>query len=193
MQHIVHHARHLPGGEHLLRLAQALDVTVHSLIAGEDTARPADGPPRLLPVVPHGADAHSDAYLTIPVMACACPAVCPLTATVPRVATPRTPVVLERDLLGTGRHACLIAVEVTAECPAADWRTGTRLVVAWGRRPRRWAALALVHAQGHCEWGYVKQVEDALFCASEVDGEFRVIPAGEWRILGTTVAVVAPL
>jgi hypothetical protein len=193
LEHTLLEAKRLPGGDHLLRLARALDVTAHFLVTGEDAARPAGGPSRLLPGLPPGAAAPSQAYLTIPVLACACPATCPLTAAVPRGVTSHTQVVLERELLGTGPYASLVAVEVTAECPAAEWRTGTRLVVAWGRRPRRWGALALVHAQGHCEWGYVKQVEDALFCAEEVDGEFRVIPAGAWRILGTAIAAVAPL
>ncbi len=193
LEHTLLEAKRLPGGEHLFRLARALEVTVDALITGEDTVRSADGPPQLLPAVLPDANAPSAAYLTIPVLACACPAVCPLTAPVPRAVTSRAQVVLERALLGTGRYACLIAVEVTAECPAADWRTGTRLVVAWGRRPRRWAALTLVHAEGHCEWAYVREVEGALFCAEEVDGEFRVIPPGEWRILGTAVAAVAPL
>ncbi len=184
VEHMIHNATRVPGGDHLLRLAEALDVSVDDLVRGEELAH--SGVPDSVAIAP-------DAYLTIPVLACACPAVCPLTAPVPRAVTSRAQVVLERALLGTGRYACLIAVEVTAECPAADWRTGTRLVVAWGRRPRRWAALTLVHAEGHCEWAYVREVEGALFCAEEVDGEFRVIPPGEWRILGTAVAAVAPL
>jgi hypothetical protein len=101
--HTVLEAKRLPGGDHLLRLAEALDVTAHFLVTGEDAVRPADGPSRLLPGVPPDAVAPSQVYLTVPVLACACPAVCPLTAPVPRVATPRDPVILERDLLGTGR------------------------------------------------------------------------------------------
>ncbi len=47
MQHIIHDAKRLPGGEMLLRLAEALGVSVHSLVTGEETVRPADlRPPR---------------------------------------------------------------------------------------------------------------------------------------------------
>ncbi len=34
MQHVLHHAKHLPGGEHLLRLARALGVSVDDLTMG---------------------------------------------------------------------------------------------------------------------------------------------------------------
>ena len=38
MQHCVHTAKHLPGGEHLMRMAVALGVTVHELITGDKEA-----------------------------------------------------------------------------------------------------------------------------------------------------------
>ena len=43
MQHYIHTAKHLPGGEHLLRLAAALGVTVEQLVSGPEGVRPADG------------------------------------------------------------------------------------------------------------------------------------------------------
>jgi hypothetical protein len=193
LEHTIHEARRLPGGEHLLRMAQALEVSVHFLVTGEDIVRPADDPPRFVPVVRPSGEPAVRTHLTIPVLACACPDACPLTAAVPPLTAARSTVVLERDLVGPHAPPQLIGVEVTSGCPSPEWRAGTRLVVAWGARPPSWEALALIHTEGRCQWGHLKQVEDALFVAAEVEGDFRVLPAGVWTILGTAVAVVAPL
>ena len=40
MEHYIHLAKRLPGGEHLLRLAEALDVSVQYLVSGEHAVRP---------------------------------------------------------------------------------------------------------------------------------------------------------
>jgi hypothetical protein len=174
-------------------MAEALGVSVHYLVSGEETARPADGPPRCIPVVPRGDEAHTRTHLTLPVLACACPHACPLTAAVPPRTAARATVLLERELVGPHDPEQLIGVEVTPGCPSPEWRAGTRLVVAWRVRPSQWEALALIHAEGRCQWGHLKQVEDVLFFAEDPAGDFWILPAGVWTILGTAVAVVAPL
>jgi hypothetical protein len=193
LEHCIHEATRLPGGDHLLRMAHALEVTVHFLVTGEDPARPADGPPRFVPGVRPTTEPPTRTPLTIPVFVCTCPDACPLTQSVPPRTAARSTMVLERDLVGPHNPRHLIAVAVTPGCPASEWRPGTRLVVAWGVRPSQWEALALIHAEGRCQWGHLKQVEDVLFFADEPEGDFRILPAGDWTILGTAVAVVAPL
>jgi hypothetical protein len=112
---------------------------------------------------------------------------------VPRLTAARSRVVVERDLVANWVQHELIAVCVTPTCPSPEWPEGTRLVVAWDTRPRQWEDLTLLHAEHHCAWGHLTQVGDALLFAAETEAEFRVIPAGVWEILGTAVAVIAPL
>ncbi len=193
MEHYVHHAKRLPGGEHLLRMAEALGVSVHFLVSGEETVRPADGSPRPVPVVRPGGDPRAPTRLTIPVVGCACPDACPLTEAVPPLTAARSTLVVERNLVGPQAQHHLIAVCVTPGCPSPEWPEGTRLVVDWDARTPPWEALALIHAEGRCQWGHLTQVGDRLLFASEAGGEFRVLPAREWRILGTAVAAIAPL
>jgi transcriptional regulator with XRE-family HTH domain len=191
VQYHIHHARNLPGGEHLARMAAVLGVTLDYLVNGDETVRPADGPPRFIPVIPRGDGSHIRTHLTIPVLMCACPNACPLMDEAP-LAAART-MMIERDLVHSHAQQRLIAVEVTPGCPSPEWPVGTRLVVAWGIRPAQRGALGLIHTEGHCEWGHLTQVADALFCASEAEGDFRVIPAREWKILGAAVAAIVPL
>ena len=54
MQHYIHTAKRLPGGEHLMRLAAALGVTVEQLVSGPAGVRPAARPVPRIPVPPAG-------------------------------------------------------------------------------------------------------------------------------------------
>jgi hypothetical protein len=193
MEHDVHLAKRLPGGEHLLRMADALGLSVHYLLTGGETVRPAVRPPRPVPVVRPGGEPMRPTRLTIPVCACGCPDACPLTEAGPAVAAAQSTVVLEGEMVGTRGQHHLIALCVTPGCPSSEWPEGTRLVVDWETRPRQWEALALIHAEGRCQWGHLTQVGDALLFANDAEGEFRIIPAGMWKILGTAVAAVASL
>ncbi len=193
MEHYVHLAKRLPGGEHLFRMAEALGVSVHFLVSGEETVRPADRSPRPVPIIHPGGDPQARTDLTIPILCCTCPDDCPLTHALPPVTAARSTVVLAHDLVVTRVQHHQIAVYVTPGSPSPEWPEGTRLVVAWDARPPQWEALALIHAEGRCQWGHLTQVGDMLLFASEAGGEFRVLPAREWRILGTAVAAIAPL
>jgi hypothetical protein len=193
MEHTLLKAKRLPGGDHLLRMARALDVTAHFLVAGEETDRPAANPPRFIPVMRPSTEPTARTSLMVPVAKCLCPGTCPLTQARPPLAMARSGVLLERDLAGPHNPESLLAVEVTPNSPSPAWRPGTRLVVAWGLRPPRWESLVLIHAEGRCKWGHLKEVGDMLFFAESAESDFRVLPAGAWRILGTAIAVVAPL
>lgn len=193
LQHTTHEARRLPGGDHLLRMAAALDVSVHYLASGEGVPDAAANPSPASPGARARRGWPARTVLTLPVLSCTCPSACPLPDEVPHRPSARDPRNWGRTLgTASGQHH-LIVVRVTPTCPASGWRPETRLIVAMGVHPPTWETLALIHADGHCRWGHVKPVGDALFFAEDAEGDFRVLPAGAWRILGTAIAVVAPL
>jgi hypothetical protein len=191
MQHYLHHARHLPGGEHLMRMAVALGVTVQALITGEEAGGPT---PRRLPRVPGGpprGDRPAHADLPIPVVRCGCPGTCPLTAEGPGAPVADATLVLPTAVLPEPGHR-LLATVVGEHLAAAEWPAGTRLVVDTETRTPTWDELALIHTEGRCQLGHLTQIADTILFAGERDGDFRVIQR-EWRILGTVVAGVVPL
>ena len=196
MQHVIYTAKHLPGGEHLLKLAGALGVTAQYLSIGDEAVRPVDRltppPPPVRPrrVAPGRGNAP---HVTIPLFACGCPGPCPLTAAVPPLAAARARVVVGADLVANHQTHRLIALQVTPGLQCAEWPVGAQLVVDWEARTPTREAIGLVHTVGRCELGHLSRVEDTLFFANRVDGDFRVISAGEWTILGSIVAAITPL
>lgn len=195
LQHIVHHAKRLPGGEHLLRLADALGVSVHYLMAGDAAGRVPDPP--ALPTPPivtfEGAPFVGMArHLALPVFRCGCPGACPLTEVVPPGARKHFTLVLEAAL--TARHAehRLLAVQVDPRLPCPGWPVGARLVVDWDARTPEWAALTLLHTEGRCRLGHVMPAGDRLLFAPRLDGVPEVVSRAG-RVLGTIVAGVTAL
>jgi transcriptional regulator with XRE-family HTH domain len=148
MQHYVHNAKHLPGGEHLLRMAAALGITVQYLMTGQDAVRPVARPEPLVPLVPPAAEPVAPTTRTIPLVRCGCPAACPLTEAEPPVAAATSTVLLPAELLPRHPDHRLIALQVGEPLPCAEWRDGTRLVMDVDARTPAWEALALVHAEG---------------------------------------------
>ena len=192
MQHYIHNAKHLPGGEHLMRIDVAFGVPVRELIAepraGNATARP--GPP--VPAVQPPDDQPAPARLAIPEIRCGCPGACPLTAEGPLAPETGTRIILPAEILPQHRTHRLLATPVGAALPAAEWPAGTRLVVDTDLRTPTWDDLALIHTEGRCQLGHLTQIADTILCGAERGGDFRVIQRG-WRILGTIVVAVVPL
>ncbi len=193
MQHYVHSAKHLPGGEHLIRLAEALGVSVDYLATGREVVRPTG----LLahPVVlTHGftPPLGNATHVAIPVFRCGCPDACPLTEQVPPVAAARSRVILEADLLSMHRDHRLIGLQVDADLQCYEWPEGARLVVDWDARLPQWEAVSLIHSDGRCQLGHLAQTNNRLLFANRVEDTPQLV-AGERRILGTIVAVVASL
>jgi hypothetical protein len=192
VQHYIHNAKHLPGGEHLMRMATALGITVQQLITGQDAGRPTPPPFRRVPVLPPAGDRPDPTGRMIPVVRCGCPGACPLPAARPPATTAVETLVLPAEMLAPSRDHRLIAVPVGEGLAAAEWPAGARLVVDLDARTPAWEALALLHTEGRCELGHLTQVETALFVAAQRDGDFRILMDG-WRILGTSIAIVMPL
>ena len=191
MQHYVHTAKHLPGGEHLMRMAAAFGVTVQYLITGREGVWPAVRPAPPVPDVQPEGELVAPTARTIPVFRCSCPGACPLTDADPPVAAAVSMVMVPTEILPTQPDHRLLALQVGAGLASAEWPDGTRLVMDADARTPPWGALALIHTEGHCQLGHVTPVEEALIFGECID-DCRVIQ-DPWRILGTMVAVVAPL
>lgn len=196
LQHILHDAKYLPGGEPLLKLAGALGVSVQFLATGHEGVYPADRPsPQPPPVRPRRVPAgREDAtHVRVTLFACGCPGPCPLTEAVPPLTAASARVVVGAELVANHQTHRLIALQVTPGLQSAEWSVGAQLVVDWEARTPAWEALALIHTAGRCALGHLSRIEDMLCFATRVEGEFRVISAGEWTILGTIVAAITCL
>ena len=141
MQHVMHTAKHLPGGEPLLKLATALGVTAQYLSTSDEAVRSADRPTpppppvRLRRVSPGRGDAT---HVTIPLFACGCPGPCPLTVAVPPLTAASSRVVLGAELVARHQTHRLIALQVTPGLQSAEWPVGAQLVVDWEARTPAW-------------------------------------------------------
>ena len=194
MQHYVHAAKRLPGGEHMLRLAAALGVTVQYLITGQEGVRPAAEPPAAPTratrdeTPPRGPATH----LSVPVFRCGCPGSCPLAELVPAVAAAHARAVVPIAMLAHYEDHRYMAVEVSPELPGAAWPVGTQLVLDWDARDPRWEAPVLLHDAGRCRLGHVAPIGGRLLFAPQRGTAPEVVsPAA--RIVATVVAAVTPL
>lgn len=195
MEHYMRAAVRLPGGEHLMRLATALGVSVDFLLSGEAAVRPADllsYPALLKPVRGFLSGVEGERHLVIPILRCTCPAMCPLTEAIPPItAAGGRRLVLPAALAPVETCHRLIALEVDDAMPSPEWPTGTRLVVNWDARESRWEALMLVHVDGRCLLGHAVETVGTLLFAARLGDPPRAV-AGEYRLLGQVVAAVAP-
>jgi hypothetical protein len=192
MQHYVHSAKRLPGGEHLLRIAEACGVSVHFLVSGADVVGAHGARVHPTPVAPRRGEITTATHRVIPVLRCTCPGACPVTADVLAAGPTAARIALERDMAGVHGDHRLMAVEVTTDLPCPAWPTGTRLVVDRDAGEPRWEAMTLIHVDGRCQLGHVARSEGALLFAGLRDSGPRLL-TGELRILGTAICVVAPL
>ncbi len=192
MQSFIHSAKHLPGGEQLLRLAEALGVSLDYLATGQEVARPAE----LLahPVVftsgltpPLG----NATTVAIPLFRCGCPDACPLTEPVPPVAAAWSEAIFPATLLARYEHHRLLAIQVGQGLASPEWPEGTQLVVDWEARTPRWAAVSLLHTDTRCRLGHVVQSGERWIFADRVAAtpELLLLDA---IILGTIVALMMP-
>lgn len=194
MEHIIHTARRLPGGEQLLRMAAALRVSLDYLATGVEAIRPAD----LLahPVVINPGQGSSSRtgeapQISMPTFRCGCPGPCSLTTPVPRVEAACSRLIIPTDLVASRNFHRLSGVHVDATLPCADWPAGTRLVIDWDAREPRWEALMLLHLEERCRLGHCTVAGERLLFAPSRQAE-PVLVSGTTRILAQVVAAVAP-
>jgi hypothetical protein len=192
MEHYLHAAVRLPGGEHLGRMAEALGVSSDFLLTGAAAVR-ADSllshPVHLPSLQGTSATEIEERQIAIPVFRCTCPTACPLTADRPTASAAPGHVFFPEDLLPRKHRHRLIALELDRTLSAAAWRVGTRVVVDWETRQPAWTALTLVHAEGRCRLGHVARTADGLLLAAELGAVPTALPPDS-RILGRVVAVL---
>ena len=94
-------------------------------------------------------------------------------------------------MLPPHRDHRLIALQVGEGLEAAEWPAGSRLVMDADARTPPWEALAVIHIEGRCQVGHLTQLEGACLVGARIDDCRMIMEPG--RILGTIVAVVAPL
>lgn len=164
MQHIMHDATHLPGGEPLQKLAGALGVTVQYLSTGHEGVYPAEPPappaPAETPQERPPSPAWDATHVTLPVFRCGCPGPCPLTRAVPPTLMVRAGVVLARTLLAAHTTHRLLALQVTPNLPSAECPVGAQGILDWEARTPVWEALVVLHDAGQCHLGHVARVRD---------------------------------
>jgi hypothetical protein len=193
LEHYLHHAKHLPGGEHLLRMADALGLPVLFLMAGDGAGPASEALPSPRVVTHEGVPLEGiGRQLVLPVFRCGCPDACPLTAAVPPVARAHTRLVLEAALVARQETHRLLGIQVDPRLPCEGWPGGARVVVDWEARSPQWAALTLLHSGGRCRLGHVMPAVDHLLFAARLDGVPEGVPR-EGRVLGTIVAGVTAL
>ncbi len=192
MQNLIHSAKHLPGGEQLIRIAQALGVSVNYLATGEEVVRPAE----LLahPVVftsgftpPLGNATH----VAIPLFRCGCPDACPLTEPVPLVAAAQSLVVFPANMLASYDHHRLLAIQVGQGLHTPEWPEGAQLVVDRDARTPRWEAVSLLHTETQCRLGHAVRLGERLMFADRMAATPELLVTNT-IILGTIVALMMP-
>jgi transcriptional regulator with XRE-family HTH domain len=194
MQHYMHNAKHLPGGEHAIRLANTLGVTVDYLLAGVDSIRPHEllSNPIILVQVRGKESIELDRHIAIPVFTCLCPKECPFAEEIPPVSQTHDRVVVPEDLV-SNRHR-LIGLRLTRPMPELKWREGTRLVIDWDARKANWQAMFLVREGGRCRLVRLHRLDGQLLLGTPNGTTAPPHPAGEdVDILGRVVATVSSL
>jgi hypothetical protein len=187
MQHYVHFAKKLPGGDHLLRLARALGVSVEYLVTGQTgTGSPASHGPAHPGLA--GGEPAGPTRIAIPLFQCGCPGACPLREPVPREAAAVSTVLLEAELVPMHATHRLIGLQVTpAQGPG--WPVGARLIVDWDAREPQWEAVSLVQWAGRCHLGHLQRTGEASLFTPRRGERPHLLGAAD-TILGTAVAVV---
>lgn len=175
LEHLLHHAKGLPGGRLLARLAGALDVSVDYLATGQAPAPPT----------------AADPQVAIPVLRCGCPGPCPLVAPRPTPARPATPLPLPAALVAGIPAPHQLAVVLDDRLGHPGWPAGTRLVLDRSAGPSAWETVVLVHAADRCRLGHLAESGGVRLFASSPTTAPTVL-ARSARVLGRLVAVLAP-
>lgn len=209
MQHYVHHAKRLPGGEHAVRLARALGVTTDYLLAGEESIRPSDrlAHPAAVVPAPRGREEHAELedQISVVVLECGCPRGCPFAAPLPPVRATRARVLLPADLVPATRvprRHRLVGVRLTRQLASEGWPAGTRLILDWDARNPTGNHPFLFRQNGHCRLGRLHRSGDgpiiSMPCLPHRPTDPgtalpRVFTPEEVEVLGRIVAVIRSL
>lgn len=204
MEHYIHKAKHLPGGEHVVRLARALGVTTDYLLAGEDSIRPSDllAHPVAVVQAPRGRVEHAglEHQISVAVFECGCPRNCPFAAPIPPVRSTRARALVPADLVP--RWHRLVGVRLTGRLASDGWSAGTRLILDWDARNPTGNHPFLFRQNGHCRLGRLHRSGDGPIISTPclthrptdpATALPRVYTHEEIDVLGRIVAVIRSL
>jgi hypothetical protein len=186
MQHYMHTARHLPGGEHLVRIAHALDTTVDFLLSGIHSVRPQDLLSTPVNVVKaSGPQAQeSDRQLSVPVFRCTCPKTCPLSESVPDVQRATGRMVVPVELVRSNHFHRLVGIQAD-EGMLASGQVG-RAIVDWDNRKVGAQERTYLYFDGKHQMGTLRNDGDTTLLLNPAS----VFP-GSATILGCMVALLS--
>jgi len=188
MQHYIHFSKHIPGGEHLARLAQACGVTSDFLLSGAQTVRPADLLSKPIPVA-QGAGQEVERQLSVPLFRCTCPKECAFEEDVPPVAKARSRVVIPTDMVSKHNFHRLIGVLLDGHLKTAAGGEGGRIVIDWDTRTLDWEHRLLYFDGTKHMVGRVKQTEGGML-AADWNGQSPVVLPKTAKVLGRVVALL---
>ncbi len=188
MQHYMHFSKHMPGSEHLQRLAEALGCTTDFLITGAQTVRPIDLLSKPIPVT-KGEGQEIERQLSVPVFRCTCPKDCPFSEDVPQVAKARSRVVVPTDMVSKHNFHRLIGVALDGHLKRAAWGEAGRLVINWDMRTPDFAKNVFFFDGTKHQVGHIKETEGG-FLATDWNGQSPTVLPKTAKILGHVVAMV---
>ncbi len=188
MQHYMHHSKHMPGSEHLQRIAEALGCTTDFLISGAQTVRPADLLSKPIPVA-KAEGQELERQLSVPVFRCTCPKDCVFEENVPPVAKSRTRVVIPTDMVTKHNFHRLIGVMLDGHLKRAAWGEEGRLVIDWDLRTPNFEKNVFYFDGTRHMVGRVKETEAGLL-GTDWNGQSPTVLPKTAKILGHVVAMV---
>ncbi len=200
MQHYMHSAKYIPGGEHVARIAEALGVTTDYLITGSNVIRTSDllAHPVVFPEGGIGEMNRLERHIEVPVFDCTCPSDCVFAHEPIPVETTEAKVYVPVELVPHWDR--LVGFRIIDQRFA--WKVGTRIIIDWGARSiDAENDKFLYRANGSCQLGRLHEIEGGhvvLFPLSAPGGPDvatpmpRILPRERLVVLGKIVAVIGP-
>ena len=192
MQHYIHTAKHLPGGEHLQRMADACGVTVDYILSGAQTVRPADLFSKPVQVVKAGGreGAELERQVSVPLFRCTCPKECAFREDVPPVAKARSRVVIPTDMIVHHNYHRLVGVLLEGHLRGGAWGEDGRCVIDWDVRTPDWERVSFYFDGAKHHFGRVKSTEHGLLASDWTGQASPTVLPKDAKILGRVVAVL---
>jgi len=189
MQHYMHFSKHMPGSEHLQRIAEALGCTTDFLITGAQTVRPVDLLTKPISVA-RAEGQEIERQLSVPVFRCTCPKDCAFSEDVPQVSKARSRVVIPTDMVGKHNFHRLMGVMLDGHLKRSAWGEEGRIVIDWDDRTPDWNRNVFFYDGTKHMVGRVKET-DAGLLAADWNGQSPVVLPKTAKLLGHVVAIVA--
>lgn len=195
MEHYMRNAKHLPGGEHLKRIADACNVSVDYMLSGTASVRPADmlsKPVTIVKVKGQPTPPEMDRQVSIPILHCTCPKACAFSAEVPVVKDAQQRVVIPAEMVSAHNYHRLVALHLSGHLKKTIWGEGGRAVIDWDKREPDFDRISFYFDGTQHMIGHVKPSDEDRLLAQDVAGQGQphMLPKAA-KILGRVVAILA--